>query len=223
MKLNKRIISVIFLIAAMVLLITAINYNNMQDKKIAMEALENNIEKQAIINYILKNINQIMMPDYLNENMPETVSCNDVNNNVNVLEYMKDGMENSAITDYYQEDINDVMTISHSKQIAIRYYETDLNDDGMEDLIVLIMSPLHSGSHGDEFDILFNDGTSYLKNRMGYTFRLLSGTSNNYAPFGEIYVLQSKTNGYHDLEIFTEETHFFLKYQNGAYQYVSID
>lgn len=42
-------------------------------------------------------------------------------------------------------------------------------------------------------------------------------------PFGQVYILNSKTNGYHDLEIFTDETHFFLKYQNGAYQYISID
>ena len=162
---------------------------------------------------------QIEIPD----NLCANISCNEVDANINILEYLKDGMENPAIVDNYQEDINDVMTISHSKHIAIRYYETDLNDDGMEDLIVVIMSPFHSGSHGDDFDILFNDGNAYLKNRMGYTFRLLNGASNNYVPFGKIYILQSKTNGYHDLEIFADGIHFFLKYENGAYQYVPIE
>lgn len=146
----------------------------------------------------------------------------DLDNNVNILEYLQDGMENPAIVDYYQEEINDVMTISVSKQIAIRYYETDLNDDGMKDLIVLILSPFHSGSHGDTFDILFNNKNNYTENEVGYIFRLISSSINDYLPFGQVYVLNSKTNGYHDLEIFTDETHFFLKYQNGAYQYVTI-
>ncbi len=222
MTLNKRIASVNLLLIALLLFIVAIN-GNARDKneEIIMGSMKSIIEKKADADYIEENINfpQIEILDNLCANM----SCNEVDENINILEYLKDGMENPAIVDYYQEGINDVMTISNSKHIAIRYYETDLNDDGMEDLIVLIMSPLHSGSHGDEFDILFNNGSSYLKNRMGYTFRLLSETNNIYAPFGKIYVLQSKTNGYHDLEIFTDETHFFLKYQNGAYQYISID
>lgn len=146
----------------------------------------------------------------------------DLDNNVNILEYLQDGMENPAIVNYYQEEINDVMTISVSKQIAIRYYETDLNDDGMKDLIVLILSPFHSGSHGDTFDILFNNKNNYTENEVGYIFRLISSSTNDYLPFGQVYVLNSKTNGYHDLEIFTDERHFFLKYQKGAYQYVTI-
>ena len=42
------------------------------------------------------------------------------------------------------KDIRDVMTITSSKMIEIRYYEADLNDDGMNDLIVSLISPLHS-------------------------------------------------------------------------------
>lgn len=141
------------------------------------------------------------------------------NENVNILEHMKNGMENSTILDYYREDINDVMTITSNKDITIWYYKTDLNDDGMDDLIVIVSSPLHSGTQGDMLDILFNNGNSYSENRMGYTFRLIHDTKNNYVPYGEIYILPSKTNHYHDLEVFTsDENHFFLKYENDAYQ-----
>lgn len=145
------------------------------------------------------------------------------NENINILEYMKNGMENPAVVDYYQEGINDVMTITYSKRITIWYYETDLNDDGMDDLIAIVGSPLHSGAHGDSFDILFNNGDYYSEGKMGYTFRLIDDLKDDYVAYGKVYILQSKTNGYHDLEVFTDENHFFMKYENGSYQYVPID
>lgn len=73
------------------------------------------------------------------------------NENINILEHMKNGMENPAVVDYYQEGINDVMTITYSKRITIWYYETDLNDDGLDDLIAIVSLPLHFGAHEEEF------------------------------------------------------------------------
>lgn len=222
MTLNKRIMSVNLLIFALILFIVAINGNaGNKNEEVIMGSMKSLIKKQAFASYIEGNINilQIEIPD----NLCSNISYNEEDEKINILEYLKDGMENPAIVDYYQEDINDVMMISHSKYIAIRYYETDLNDDGMNDLIVLISSPFHSGSHGDTFDILFNNKNYYRENEVGYIFRLISDSTDGYLPFGQVYILNSKTNGYHDLEIFTDETHFFLKYQNGAYQYISID
>ena len=188
-----------------------------------MKVLRTNMGKIDIDNYMIKNIDipSIEKTDDLSANIFEMVSCNNIDDNINILEYMKDGMENSSIVDYYHEDIRDVMTIT-SSMIEIRYYEADLNDDGMNDLIVSLISLLHSGTQGDSFQILFCNGEHYLKNRISYTFRLYY-QNDDYTPIGQVYILPSKTNGYHDLEIFTDETHLFLKYQNGAYQYISID
>lgn len=221
MKLNKGIIVANLLVLILMLFIFTSKGVN---EETTMKALGTNIGRMDINHYILKNINipSIELPINLNVNISETISCNDVDKNINILEYMKDGMENPAIVDYYQEDIHDVMAITNSKMMEIRYYEVDLNDDGINDLIVSLISPLHSGSQGDSFQILFGNGEYYLKNRISYTFRLYCQNA-DYTPIGQVHILPSKTNGYYNLEIFADGSHFFLKYQNGAYQYVPID
>lgn len=187
MTLNKRIASVNFLIIALILFIAAINNNaRKKNDEVIMDSMKSIIEKQTAVKYIERSISipQIEIPD----NLCASISCNEVDENINILEYLMDGMENPAIVDYYQEDIDDVMTISISKYIAIRYYETDLNDDGMNDLIVLILSPFHSGSHGDTFDILFNNRNCYTENEIGYTLRLISDSTDDCLPFGQVYI-----------------------------------
>ena len=223
MKLNKKIIVINLFVFAMALFIFAISDRGI-NKGATKKMLKTGMNKMDINNYILKNVNIPLIDifDGLNTNISEMIFCNDIDENINILEYMKDGMENAAIVDYYQEDIYNVMTMTNSKMIEIRYYEVDLNDNGMKDLIVSFISPLHSGTQGDSFQILFCDGKHYFKNHISYTFKLYY-QNRDYTPVGQVYILPNKTNGYHDLEIFTDETHFFLKYQKGAYHYIAID
>ncbi len=117
MTLNKRIASVNLLLIVLIVFIIAVNGNARDKNEIIMGSMKSIIEKQADTNYIEGNINvpQIEMPD----NLCVNISCNEVDENINILECLKDGMENPAIVDYYQEDINDVMTISRSKYVAI--------------------------------------------------------------------------------------------------------
>lgn len=140
--------------------------------------------------------------------------------NKNIVYYMKNGLENPDILQYYKEDIENVETMTNGT-IKIRYYDIDLNEDGMDDKIVYIRSPLHTGSHGDSFTILLNEGS-------GYTKILTMAISLYYqdvelTPIGEVYIMKDKTNGFHDIKVSTDEYRFFLKYENGRYQYVRME
>lgn len=141
---------------------------------------------------------------------------------MNILEHMKDGMENPVLLEYYQEGIQDVYDMTTSKHIAIRYYDVDLNDDGKNEFLVVVQSPLHSGAHGDSFVIFFNTEDSYMvKNYYGYTIPLLGYDCE---PIGELFVLNSSTNGYRDLEVISEnKIHFYLVYSGRHYMYVTED
>lgn len=138
---------------------------------------------------------------------------------MNILEYMKDGMENPVLLEYYQEGIQDVYDITISKYIMMRYYDVDLNDDGQNEFIVIIQSSLHSGALGDSFDILSNIEESYIDIDSISVLPLLG---HNCEPIGELFVLNSSTNGYRDLEVICEGTiHFYLVYSGRYYMYVT--
>lgn len=140
---------------------------------------------------------------------------------INVLEYMKDGMENPVLLEYYQEGIQDVYDMTISKQIAIRYYDVDLNDDGQNEYLVIVQSSLHSGALGDTFDILLNAEDAHIvRNDFMYTFPLLGYDCE---PIGELFVLNSSTNGYRDLEVICKDAHFYLVYSGKYYVYVTSD
>ena len=143
--------------------------------------------------------------------------------NQNIVLKMKDGLENPEILEYYKQDIIDVKTITNSKIIEIKYYDIDLNDDGLMDKIVYIASPLHSGSHGDSFNILINNGESY--DRIVYWTLLLwdqyyDENEEEVVEVGELYVLPEKTNGFHNIEIFSLRfgNRLLLTYEDGKYQ-----
>ena len=70
-----------------------------------MKVLRTNMGKIDIDNYMIKNIDipPIEKTDDLSANIFGMVSCNNIDDNINILEYMKDGMENSSIVDYYHE------------------------------------------------------------------------------------------------------------------------
>lgn len=141
----------------------------------------------------------------------------------NIVLKMKDGLENPEILEFYKQDIIDVKTITNSKIIEIKYYDIDLNDDGLMDKLVYIESPLHSGSMGNSFNILINNGESY--DRILYCTLLLWDQyyDENWEEFeevGELYVLPEKTNGFHNIEIFSLRfgNRLLLTYEDGKYQ-----
>lgn len=139
--------------------------------------------------------------------------------NVSMLNNVCDGMGNPEIVAYYQKEIDDVKTITNSKSINIKYCEADLNEDGRNDYIVFIRSVLHTGSHGDTFEILMNEGNSF-REALSMVVPLFY-QDKNMSVIGEILELNTKTNGYRDLEVMSgNDTHFFLKYDGAGYQYV---
>lgn len=134
---------------------------------------------------------------------------------INILDHMENGMDDPAMTAYYQQEISDVEDLTNGT-IDIWYYPMDLNSDGREDRIVIISSPLHSGSSGDYLEILLNNGTSYVKGSVGLTVRLLR-QSQKYVPVGGIYILQSRHEGFCDIEVQSEDA-FLLVYREGSYR-----
>lgn len=128
---------------------------------------------------------------------------------------MENGLEDPVMNAYYSDEISDVEELTDGT-IEIWYYPLDLNGDNREDRIVIISSPLHSGSAGDRLEILLNDGLLFEKISVGLTVRLLA-QSPQYTPIGGIYILKSSHEDFCDIEIQSEST-FLLVYQDGEYQ-----
>lgn len=135
--------------------------------------------------------------------------------NQNIVLKMKDGLENPDILEYYKQDIMDVKTITNSKMIYIKYYDVDLNEDGLVDKIVYIRSPLHSGAHGDNLAILLHEDESY-KEIFSITIPLMCQDVDMTA-IGEMYILNNKTNGFNDIKLSDGQNIILLKYANGKY------
>lgn len=107
---------------------------------------------------------------------------------------MEDAIKDDKIIQFYEEDIQDVENLTNGS-ITIKSCDIDLNEDGLVDKLVSVISPLHSGSHGDMFQILLNDESG----------------------FRDIYILNSKSNGFYDIKIVTDGNSFILRYQNDKY------
>lgn len=149
----------------------------------------------------------------------KSVSDNSITEHINILEDMDDGMENAALLKYYKDDIQVVKDMGSESGIKIRYYETDLNDDGLQDMIVYIRSAYHSGTLGDRFEILMNHERTY-RSVSHITIGLFT---EDMEVLGCVYLLKEKTNDYYDLEVIGDDNiHFFLRYDRGKYQYVGI-
>lgn len=131
---------------------------------------------------------------------------------------MKDGMDAPATRKFFQKDIETVETLS-KVPVKIRYFDVDLNGDGLQDKVVIIRSPLHSGSAGDAFRILINNGDSYANSNY-MTLRLYHGDSVDLIiPGASVRILKSKNNGFHTFKINSRSVEFFLVYENGRYRY----
>ncbi len=131
---------------------------------------------------------------------------------VNILDNMQDGMGNEEIKEVYKQDIDDVMTMTTAKGISIGYYHVDLNDDSYMDKIVIVASPLHSGSGGDSLDFLINDKAGGYEILSNYVMDLFRDDR-------RMYISDNKTNGYYDIMIFfdDDEKVRLLSFENGKY------
>ena len=135
----------------------------------------------------------------------------------NLLEYMKDGMEDTSITEYYASDIEQLRTIMENKSVHIRYCDCDLNDDGLPDKVVILRSSYHTGSHGDRFEILLNKGEAYVP-----VFEAAFGLcmqDESMTPAGEVSLLESVHEGFHDIRVCPNGNEGLLTYINGTYDY----
>ena len=132
---------------------------------------------------------------------------------IDIVPLMLDGLENELIQKLYGEWIRDVYEITFAKYIRIWYYEIDLNDNGHDDLIVIIQSPLHSGSRGDSTDIWINKGNGEYYNTSWLTVRILASDPEYN---GQIYILDEKTNGFKNINIVSEND-IELIYKDGRY------
>lgn len=138
-----------------------------------------------------------------------------INFNQNILENMKDGLKNVVIKQLYKQDIEDVYKLTTCRTIDIKYIDFDLNDDGFMDKIVTVRSPLHSSSEGDSLDFLINnkDGTY---TRLSNLIIPLYAQSPEYSN-ARVCILAKVTNGYHNINIFGEDSTIVLVFKNGKY------
>ena len=136
---------------------------------------------------------------------------------INIVDNMDNGLESELIQNLYTEYIKNVCEWTNSKYIEIWYYETDLNDNGYNDILTIVRSPLHSGSEGDSFDIWINDGNNEYSQVSSLVARILANDS-SYTN-GEVYILDKKTNGFKDINIRNEDINIILTYQNNKYTF----
>lgn len=130
----------------------------------------------------------------------------------NELEHMKDGMQNSSVNEFYYADQQEVNSVTDVKMI-LKYTDVDLNNDGLEDKIVIIRSPIHSGSQGDSFEILLNINATFIKAYTG-VFRLYSQEGD---ALGSVVVLTEVNNGWKSIKVETDDKTITLQYNNEKY------
>lgn len=137
---------------------------------------------------------------------------------VEILKNMKNGLEDESLVDYYWEYIQGSKNLS-IVPITIRYFDIDLNKDGLEDKIVVLIAPiLFSTSHGDTVEILINENGSYRSAFSG-VFKI-NKQNNEYTPFGKIYILKNMENGFYKIKILGDQTEVELIYNKKEREYV---
>lgn len=157
----------------------------------------------CIVEILTRNVGDIKVADF-----QERVIESDI------LLHLRNGLEDPAVTAYYHQDIEDVKKLSDG-DIQIEYCDVDLNGDGAKDKIVIMRSPLHSGSMGDAFQILLNDGTDNYGNIFYGIYRFYTQDSGEI--LGEVNILSGKTNGFYNIEIVSGGDQTVIKYADGRY------
>lgn len=158
--------------------------------------------KHIIMAVILLGVGSIMLTGFSIHNIKQ----NELNN-------MKDGLENPVINEFYLLDQQEVESVS-DVQMILKYVDVDLNNDGLEDKIVIIRSPIHSGSQGDMFEILLNNKGTYKKIYTGI-FRLYS---QEWDAVGSVIILKNVNNGLKNIKVETDGEAIIIRYDGNSYQ-----
>jgi len=146
-----------------------------------------------------------------------------LDNENDIMMNMLDGKTDPIVSEIYAEDIQMVENITYAKIIAILFYDCDLDDDGIMDKIVIVGSPLHTGSGGDSLDFLIGNSDGSYSQISGQHARLLA-QGEGYLN-ASMYILDCITNGFRDILIcdsdgtdLNEQDTVLLKYENGRYR-----
>ena len=120
----------------------------------------------------------------------------------------------SIIIELFLDEILDVISMTESRQILIDYATYDLNDNGLNDLVVCVRSPLHSGSLGDSMYILENSGEDHYEEIGSFRLQMYSQTE----PEKPIMLVSSeKINSYYSIIIDSFDSQIILVYMDGGY------
>lgn len=122
-----------------------------------------------------------------------------------IVPKMKDGLQDLAMSKYYKTEMEAAKETA--KSIFIRYYEVDLNDDYRKDRIVYLATVYPSGEYADSFQILLNTGDSYKKiEELPVSLFTYHEDEDDYINAEMIYIMDDKSNGFHDIEITNKTT-----------------
>jgi len=174
------------------------------------------LNKICLIILILLSFNIVSCNNNNTNNIADNTSNDLESKFINIVDKMSDGLESELIQKLYDEDIRNVYEWTNSKHIDIWYYEVDLNDNGYNDIITIVSSPLHSGSHGDSVDIWINDGNGEYQEVSGLSVARILSHDPEYNN-GEIYISNEKTNGFRNINIICQ-SNINLIYRDGRYE-----
>lgn len=88
-------------------------------------------------------------------------------------------------------------------------FEIDLNDDGVNEIIGLNFASIYWSNTGYEFHILKKENNNYID--INYMPK--------FEPLKPMYILKSKTNGYHDIVLHTPYNPVLLINKDGYYTF----
>jgi len=140
-------------------------------------------------------------------------SCAKIEANESQLEFY-DGLENQTIINIYGDDINDVYRMGVADRLFIDYAVCDLNGNNLSDLIVLIRSPIHSGSHGDLLNVLINCGDGKYEIVASYIVQMYDQISPG-KPV--VFISAEKTKGFKNIILQQPDNDIVLVYTDGMY------
>ena len=126
----------------------------------------------------------------------------------------QNGFTSSTIIEIFLDEILDVISMTESRQILIDYATYDLNDNGLNDLVVCVRSPLHSGSLGDSMYILENSGEDHYEEIGRFKLQMYSQTESE-KPV--ILVSSEKMNSFYSIIINQIDSQTILVYLGGEY------
>ena len=127
----------------------------------------------------------------------------------------KDGLSDPSIVQRHENDVNDVNSVAKSDRISIEYAVIDLNLDDLLDQVVIISSPLHSGSAGDSVYIYVNENGSEYRQIGTFVFQVHDQDTS--ALVAQFFVSHQLKGGYRNIIIRQYTREIELEYEDGKY------